>query len=240
MSFKYDNTGISNYSKEDKKRIVEKSLLNLKETYYVSTKIPTDQKLNNLSDEFKQIKNIKIDKNNILKALVYNLYVFGTFKWGKYILVEENDFILDENDEKTKIHLFVYINTDNLGITSGILQSCLSEKISEFVINHNQVENNLIKMLKNHDYKLVDQKTKPYFFGKGHLNLKGDQKISAKRDLNLIFKCMNESKVKIKQSGQQTKLVFPINDMNFFKLEHSKNLIRNEDENNFNRNLNKV
>lgn len=224
LSFDYDHTGMSAYTNEQKKNIIEDVLKNIatKGVYLLSSK-PVDQKLNYISEDALLFDGNKIDKFDVkcLKALLYNLYVFGTFKWGRFIMISHENIKLPSTEEGKEniINFWVFIDTHSSGYNSGIIQASLSEKITDFVEkNLNKVKNNLEKLLDKHGYELEVPDQRKFLFGKGHLNLKKDKKIKCRSDLNIIFTFMNNSKELIREENKFEPMKFPLKSLQFFKL----------------------
>lgn len=221
MQFKLDHTGMSSYSNLQKESIVHDVIKNsIKDGMYVTNSAPLDQKLTSLDANFTKVDTSKYKytikpDTLILKSLIYNLYIFGTFKYGRYLLIGSQ--VNDSDHTKTD---FLILDTDKIGYKSGVLQSCLDKSIAEFVDNHkNQLKNNLERLLNKHGYKLTSNDQRKYLFGKAHMILEKEQKIALKSDLNVIFEFMSQSKKAIKDSGSFKKIELDLTRVRFLKVE---------------------
>lgn len=224
LNFEFDHTGYSAYSLADKEKIVNDSFKNImknKAIKFCPGEIP-DQKLQHCPvDSF----SLDVHENNIQdfvpkikRALIYNLYVFGTFKWGQYIVFDK--FSLKNEQYPDGQVGFLFVDTERIGFTSGVLQSAYSDDIVSFAGKfQNKLENNLYKVVKNHGYHLKNDKQKCYMFGKAHIALQGKDKILLRQDLNVLFKFMNDSKEAVKREGVFKKIPLPVDSFKFFEFE---------------------
>jgi len=225
LNFEFDHTGFTTYSVNDKKKIINLSFENLFKNngiYFVPGEI-VDQKLQHIPEG--AIK-VKINDDFIEKfiasakrSVIYNLYVFGTFRWGQYLVVSTYENVIkNEKQGDKKIKGYLLIDTMVFAYTSGVLQSVYSDDIVDFAERYlTKVDNNLYKVVKNHGYKLKNEGQKPYLFGKAHIALKGRDKLLLRQDLNILFKFMNESKDVIKKSGAFVKLEMRTQDFKFLE-----------------------
>jgi len=194
----HDFTGKSGYSDDEKKKILNDFLDLVIENTYFSSKT-TAFKVSSEDDTMihwksENDKEIEILKDNLRLALVYLGYTDGNFKWTKYLLMSSGKVTLvDKNDDKKKTEHsgMFYLKLEN-SIGIGKVMSALANQIAEFGKNED-VESNIMKMMKRNKYKLKNSKNKNLLFGKGHM---ADQshKVQIKRDLDIIFKCMRKSK----------------------------------------------
>jgi len=209
FQYKFDHSGQTSYTFEEKEKIIKEYIESLSGSIYSIDYIPSDQKMmeveNKVQEEWKSEYEVLI-----LRALVYNLFLFGTLKWCQYIF-----FKGDESEKK----FFCFKSKQT--ITSGYLSSALCDDISDFA-SKNNIRNNLEKFLGNHKVVLADNNQRKYLFGKGHMVLKGDDKIKCRHDLGNLFVLVQQSKKNFSEKG-----LFEVIDVNlslfkFFKFNKTQ------------------
>jgi hypothetical protein len=206
LNLKYDNSGKSMYTEEDKKKML---LGFLSEVRIYTTKLnPKEQKSTSAPDGSVEYTGEVSEgmKTLMITSLVYNLFMFGSWKYGTYIL-----FGKQSED-------YLWMDVTSSPYSSGIMQSVLSRAISKVPEYLPNARNNLEKLLMNNGYQLDSSEKRKNFFGKGHLNLVGQEKINAKKDLQTIFAAMMDNKVKIKESGVSYRIEFEKMNLNYFRL----------------------
>jgi hypothetical protein len=207
LNLRFDASGMSVYTDETKLNLLNQFLEKL--VFYKTIVKPIDQKSSSIPTGSEKCEMNKEDIRLIISTLSYNLYVFGTFKFGQIMLYKVSE---------EEIPSYFFFSTVHCDVSSGVMQSVLSEAIREVASRLPNVKNNLEKMLNNNGYQLESTEKKKDFFGKGHLNLKGQDKINAKKDLNTIFSKMMENKLLIKDTGINYKINFDGITFNYFKI----------------------
>jgi len=209
LNVRFDSSGRTMYTDHEKSKMLKEFLRSIQ--LWNTSATPNEQKLSSIPTDAVMMNYVFEEANDrlierIISTLAYNLYMFGTWKYGMYMLC---DYI----DNK-----YVYVDVTQAIYSSGMMQAVLSRVIREVPSKLPNIRNNLEKMLMNYGFQLENSNKRKDFFGKGHLNLSGQDKINAKKDLQTIFGIMMENKSKIKETGVSLKIDFGQYNLNYFKL----------------------
>lgn len=214
LNYELDHTGMSTYDENQKNEILTKYINNISKHVYSTNLLVPDQKFNVQMKVYQKVNNPTMIDGflpKVIKALVYNLYMFGIFKWGKFIVFDRQ-----RNDNQVT---YFYFNSMEGNVSSGILQAVLSKQIENFIQNDkSNVKNNLLKLIEKHGYTLQNNEQKKYLFGKGHVLLTKTEKIACKTDLTTIFSFMQQSKESTKSEGKFKQLKLDLSSLLFFQI----------------------
>jgi hypothetical protein len=201
----YDLTGKSGLSKADCVKAFNEFLISHEHRFFFTQKLQSVKVMNNLEESEKIDVDINLLKETIKNSLIYIGYTDGNFVWTDFLLICEGSDGTDDG--------FVYLNIDKQkGI--GRIFSALHEEISKFgkTTKH---DSNLLKMMKRNKFELIDNNQKEFLFGKGHMSA-GNLKTVVKKDLDVIFDFMKESKNKA-NSGDLSPVDFDLSKLRYFK-----------------------